>query len=162
MTDASRGPILLDAVLTPNPPMSPGALLGILIAVGIVNFVFGLSFVLRGAWPIMPFLGADVALLAWAFHASRVAARARERVTLTPSDLFVESHSPKGEVRESAFNPYWVNVELAEPADMPRRLTLRSHGKSLQVGAFLGPRERLSFAQALRAALSAARAWRGE
>ena len=42
---------------------------------------------------------------------------------------------------------------------MPRKLTLLSHGKTVQVGNFLGPRERLSFAQTLRAALNAARDW---
>ncbi|HEY8697640.1 MAG TPA: DUF2244 domain-containing protein [Rhizomicrobium sp.] len=161
MRETGREPLLLDAVLRPNPPMSAGALLGILIAVGLINFVFGLSFLLRGAWPIMPFLGADVALLAWAFHASRVAARAQERVTLSPAELVVEHRSPKGAVSNASFNPYWVSVDLAEPADMPRSLTLRSHGKRLQIGAFLGPRERLSFAQALKTALAAARVWRG-
>src|SRR3546814_7735022 len=54
----------LYAVLRPNPPMNPRALLIILIIVALINFIFGLSFVLHGAWPIMPFLGADVGLLA--------------------------------------------------------------------------------------------------
>src|ERR1051326_8455387 len=98
MRETGREPLLLDAVLRPNPPMSAGALLAILIAVSLINFVFGLSFLLRGAWPIMPFLGADVALLTWAFHASRVAARAQERVTLSPAELVVERRSPKGAV----------------------------------------------------------------
>ena len=67
----SPEPVFFDAVLRPNPPMSPRALLFVLLAVGVINFVFGISFMLHGAWPIMPFMGADVLLLAWAFRASR-------------------------------------------------------------------------------------------
>jgi uncharacterized membrane protein len=153
-------PVFLDAVLRPNPPMSPGVLLAILIAVAAMNLAFGILFVLRGAWPIAPFMGADVALLAWAFHASRMAARAFERVTLTSTTLSVAHHPAKGHARETVLNPYWVRVQLEQPEDMPRKLILRSHGQSVQVGSFLGPRERRSFADALKAALGAARGWR--
>jgi uncharacterized membrane protein len=105
-------------------------------------------------------MGADVALLAWAFHASRIAARAFERVTLTSKMLCVAHHPAKGHARETVLNPYWVRVQLEQPEEMPRKLTLRSHGQWVQVGSFLGPRERRSFADALKAALGAARAWR--
>jgi uncharacterized membrane protein len=155
-----REPVFLDVVLRPNQPMSPAFLRGTLALVAGINLAIALIFVLRGAWPIAPFMGADVALLAWAFHASRVAARIYEHITLTASRLFVACHSPRGEMRKTSLNPYWVRVQLAQPADMPRKLTLLSHGKTLEVGNFLGPRERLSFAQALRIALNAARDWR--
>jgi uncharacterized membrane protein len=153
-------PVFLDVVLRPNPPMRPAVLRGTLLLVAAINVAFASVFVLRGAWPIAPFMGADVVLLAWAFHASRVAARVYEHVTLTASRLFVTHHAPRGQVQETSLNPYWVRVQLEQPADMPRKLTLFSHGKAVQVGNFLGPRERLSFAQALKAALNAARDWR--
>jgi len=156
----SDDPVFLDEILRPNPPMSPGVLRGILFAVAAFNIAFASMFVLRGAWPIAPFMGADVALLAWAFHSSRLAARAYEHVTLTASRLCVQQHPARGSEREVSLNPYWVHVHLEQPEDMPRKLTLRSHGKSVQVGSFLGPRERLSFAEALKAALNAARGWR--
>ncbi|MBV9569810.1 MAG: DUF2244 domain-containing protein [Alphaproteobacteria bacterium] len=153
-------PVFLDAVLRPNPPMNPRALRLILALVAGINAAIAVGFVLRGAWPIAPFLGADVALLAWAFHASRLAARAYERVKVTASELFVAYHPARGAPRETLLNPYWVSIELEQPEDMPRGLTLRSHGKILAVGNFLGPRERLSFANALKAALQCARSWR--
>ena len=62
-------------------------LLLILAIVASINVAFAVSFMLRGAWPVMPFLGADVALLAWAFRASAKAAEREEHVTLTPSLL---------------------------------------------------------------------------
>ena len=153
-------PVFFDAVLRPNPPMSPHALLVILIAVAAANFILGVAFMLRGAWPIMPFMGADVALLAWAFRASRRAARRSEHVTLTPSELRVARHPVRGEPTEIALNPYWVRVTLEDDVRPARRLTLTSHGKSVQLGAFLAPAERASLAEALKAALRAAREFR--
>ena len=160
MSSPEANPVFLDEVLRPNPPMARGVLLGVLTLVAAINVGFGGLFVLRGAWPVTPFMGLDVGLLAWAFHASRVAARAYERVRLSASELLVSHHPAKGVPREVVLNPYWVRVHLEQPEDMPRKLTLRSHGSAVQVGSFLGPRERLSFAQALKAALSTARNWR--
>jgi uncharacterized membrane protein len=148
---------LLDQVLRPSPPLQPRTLLVILGIVAAINIVFALSFVLRGAWPIAPFLGLDVALLAWAFRASTRAARREERVTLTPSRLCVTRRFPAKPVREWSFNPYWVRVEMDEPHDHWSQLKLWSHGKFLTVGAFLAPDERASFAQTLKAALRNAR-----
>jgi len=153
-------PVFLDEILRPNPPMRPPVLRAILIFVLAVNLAFAVGFMLRGAWPIAPFMGLDVALLAWAFRASRIAALASEHVRLTHSELSVVRCAPRRPTETSLLNPYWVRVQLEEPADMPRSLTLVTHGKSVLVGRFLGPRERLSFAQALKQALGAARAWR--
>jgi uncharacterized membrane protein len=153
----SDEPVLLDATLRPNPPMSPRALKTVLIVVAAFNLVFALSFVLRGAWPIAPFLGLDVALLAWALRESRIAAKAFERITLTVSNLSVAQHPARGAPREIAFNPYWVRVDFHDSGLPGAPLLLRSHGRAVQVGGFLGARERASFAQTLKSALSRAR-----
>src|SRR5665213_1840246 len=70
-------PLLLETVLRPSPPMSARALAIILAVVAAFNFAFAMSFVLRGAWPIAPFMGLDVLLLALAFRESRIKARAQ-------------------------------------------------------------------------------------
>ncbi len=155
MSDAQT--VLLDAVLKPNPPMSRRALLIILAVVTLFNFAFALSFVLRGAWPIAPFMGADVALLAWAFRASRRAARRFEHVTLTAENLRILRQPARGAADEVALNPYWVRVEMDDPPEPWSQLTLRSHGKGLQIGSFLAPEARAAFADVLRSALRRAR-----
>jgi uncharacterized membrane protein len=152
-----KEPILLDETLRPSPPMDSRTLLIILAIVASFNIAFALSFILRGAWPIAPFMGLDVALLAWAFRASTNAAKRFEHVTLTPSLLRIEKHPAKGATVEAEFNPYWVRVDLQRPTEFSNRLFLRSHGKALQLGAFLAPTVRESFAEALKSALSAAK-----
>jgi uncharacterized membrane protein len=152
--------ILLDTVLRPTPPMSPRALKIVFAAVLAVNLAFALNFVLRGAWPIASFMGADVALLGWALTSATKAARRYERVTLTPSRLAILHHPAKGADSRVEFNPYWVRVRVENQPQPGTRLTLASHGRSVQVGAFLGPSERLSFADLLKNALHAARNFR--
>ena len=152
-----RTDILLDTVLRPSPPLGPRALYWILAAVGFINFAFALGFMLRGAWPIAPFMGLDVVLLAWAFRAATRAAEREERILLTPSRLSVARAIPKKPRREWTFNPYWVRVEMDDPPEHGSQLTLWSHGKFLAIGQFLAPEERAKFAQTLKIALRDAR-----
>jgi uncharacterized membrane protein len=149
---------LLDVILRPPPPLPPRVLLVILTIVTAVNATFALFFVLRGAWPMLPFMGADVALLGWAFRASSRAAKREEHVTLTPSLLRIARRQPKSAPSEFTFNPYWVRVEMAAPFEHSSQLTLWSHGRSLKLGSFLPPQERALFAERLRDALRAVRA----
>jgi uncharacterized membrane protein len=137
--------------------MPPAALAWVVAAVATIYFVFALAFVLRGAWLITPFMGLDVALLAWAFRASLRASRARERVLLTPSRLTVERHPVQGPASEVALNPYWVRVDMADPPEPGSQLMLWSHGKGVRVGAFLPPDEKVALAHTLKAALRRAR-----
>ncbi len=154
---ASENGVLLDQVLRPSPPMSPRILLAVLLLVAFINVAIALYFVLRGAWPIAPFMGADVALLAWAFRASLKAAKREERVTLTASLLRIARRPPKGLGDEIRFNPYWVRVQMDDPPDHWSQLTVWSHGKGLKIGSFLAPEERASFAETLKNALRRAR-----
>ena len=84
-------------------------------------------------------------------------ARAFERVTVDHEALTVERVDAKGLRREWRFPAYWVSVWF-EGDEERGTVTLRSHGRALEVGSFLSPFERKSFADALREALHAARA----
>lgn len=154
---AAADPVFFDVTIQPNPPMSAAALKCVAGAVAAMNLAFGLYFVSRGAWPVTPFMGADVALLAWAFRASREAARRRERLCLTRSVLSVERLPARGQITRTELNPYWVRVELEEQSCSKSRLLLTSHGRAIPIGDFLAPAQKLSLAQRLKNALLRAR-----
>jgi uncharacterized membrane protein len=154
---ASENGVILDQVLRPSPPLSPRALFAILCLVAAVNVAVALYFALRGAWPIAPFLGGDVALLAWAFRASLIAARREEHVTLTRATLRISRRPPRGRGDEICFNPYWVRVDMDDPPEHWSQLTLWTHGKGLKIGTFLAPEARAQFALSLKSALRRAR-----
>lgn len=154
--------VFLDAVLRPNPPLGRRAMVLVLAAVAIANFAFGMLFVLQGAWPVMPFMGLDVLALAWAFRASRRAARGHERIIVRAGDVEISRVPASGAPSATHFNPYWLQVRITEDMEQPRHLLLSSHGRTIELGRFLAPEERVRFAAMLKNALHAARNWRGD
>jgi len=151
------GPVLLDATLRPSPPMRAGVLLSVLGIVTLINAGFALWFVVHGAWPVMPFMGIDIVLLAWAFRTSTLLARRSEHVTVTPAELRIAAHPVKGPAALTVFNPYWARLDMREPMEHGDRLVVKCHGRALELGRFLAPSERDSFGRTLKAALNAAR-----
>lgn len=150
-------PVYFRAVLRPNPPLPPVACICLVAAVAVANLTIAVVLVLRGAWPVTPFMGMDVLVLAWAFISSSKAAKKREELELRTSELRIDYYPARGEPRRVGLNPYWVKVELDEPLRGPSAITLASHGKQLQIGSFLSPEERMSFARELIRALGMAR-----
>ena len=149
--------VFFDAVLEPNRPLGVKGHAAVLGFVALVSLIAGTLFVLQGAWPVTPFFGADVALLALAMNASVRASRRRERLTLTPQRLLIERISPNGAARREELNPYWLRVDHEDPELMGCELALVSRGRRWIVGSFLGAEERATLAAALRRALSEAR-----
>jgi uncharacterized membrane protein len=86
----------------------------------------------------------------------RLQAREEEHIALTREALTV-ARQPRGD--EVRFHPYWVRLSSA-PSDArgeARGLVLSSHGRSVEVGAFLGEDERERLRRELAAALTALR-----
>jgi uncharacterized membrane protein len=151
-------PALFSALLTPHRSLNGR---GFLIVMGVIaglSFVAGVTFLILGAWPVMPFLGLDVALIYWAFRANYRAAAAYEEVTVTPSELHVKKVSARGKVAEWSLNPVWVRLERETHEEFGlMRLFLVSRGRKLAIAGFLGPDEKESFANALGAAIGEAK-----
>jgi uncharacterized membrane protein len=146
--------VLFDARLSPHASL-PRAGFAVLMAVlCAISFAAGIAFVSIGAWPVFGFFGLDIALVYVAFRINYRRAQRYETVQLTPHRLAVERVSPQGRVERFEFQPYWLRVLMDDPPRHESRLILRSHGKSLAIGAFLSPAERLEVANALNAALA--------
>jgi uncharacterized membrane protein len=149
--------VFFDVILQPNRPLSPRGLALVIGFVGVVSFFAGIMFALHGAWPVTPFFGADVLLLALAMRASVKASRKREHLILTSETLLIERVSVKGDVRREEINPYWLRVDHDDPELMGAELALVSRGQRWIVGSFLGAEERAGLAEELRRALREAR-----
>ena len=120
----------------------------------VASFAIGVGFVLRGAWPVTPFFGLDIGLVYLAFRLSYRSARQREHLRLTEEALTVERVDVYGGRERWRFQPFWLRVVFEERDAGSNRLSLASHGRSVAIGAFLGPAERRKVAVALKAALS--------
>ncbi len=152
--DRDEEPVVFDVVLTPHRSLSPRGFVILMSAVCAVSFGAGLVFFLVGAWPVVGFFGLDVLLIYLAFRLSYRSGRRYETVSLTRAALTVSRVDPGGRRRSWRFQPTWLQVVMDDPPDHHSPLMLRSHGKSLSIGAFLTPEERFDLARALRQALA--------
>ncbi|MDX1592698.1 MAG: DUF2244 domain-containing protein [Gammaproteobacteria bacterium] len=107
-------------------------------------------FALRGAWLVLPFAGAEMLLLGAALYLACRWSRQVEVIRVGPDSLVVQRGRSRPE-EEHRFQRAWVRVILArDPTGWyPSRLLLRSHGRSLEVGARLVEEERQELAEAL-------------
>lgn len=146
-------PVQFDAILTPHRSLSLLGFAILMAVVAAVNVGLGVSFMLRGAWPIFGFCGLDVLLFYVMFRLNYRSARMFERVRLLPDELIIERHDARGRKESWSFQPYWLRIAIDDPPEHHSQLVLSSHGRSLVLGSFLTPGERFDLAQALRRAL---------
>ncbi len=153
------GPPLFSAVLTPHRSLGPRGFAIVMTVMAIMAAATGFVFWRLGAWPVPGFMGLDVALVYLAFRLNYRQARAVEEISLTRSLLTVRRVAADGRAAATGLNPYWARLEIdRHPEFGILRMTIAWQNHRLAVGAFLGPKERETFAREFGAALNAARA----
>ena len=151
-------PVLFSALLTPHRSLNRTGFVLVMTFLSVISFATGVAFLIMGAWPVFGFLGLDVLAIYIAFKINFGRARAREEITVTPSELRVRRVSHRGHVVEWVLNPLWVQLEEVVHEEFgTERLYLLSRGRRVSVGSFLGAEEKASFAKALRVGLIAAK-----
>ncbi|MGO8833900.1 MAG: DUF2244 domain-containing protein [Roseiarcus sp.] len=149
---------LFDARLNPHRSLGPRGFRALMIATFAASALVSLPVYLMGAWPVVGFMGLDVLALYLAFRVNFRAAGAYEELRLTPLELLFARVSRRGARREWRFNPAWVRFERVEHEEFgTQRLSLISRGRSLEVGAFLGPDQKAELATRFSRALALAR-----
>jgi uncharacterized membrane protein len=149
---------LFSAVITPHRSLSQRGFIALMLVIGGANLAGGLLALAAGAWPVMAFMGLDVALIYWALKASYRSGASYEQVIVTPTELTVRKVSHRGKVGEWSLNPLWVRLEREEMQEFGlQELTVVSYGRRLPIAAALSPPERESFAAALGDALAQAK-----
>ena len=149
---------LFDAVIHPYRSLSAQGFRILFVVVVALNLIGAVVTLSIGAWPVAGFLGLDVLAVYVAFRVSYAQMRAFERVAIDHDTLVVERVDRKGARRAWRFPAYWVSVWYEGDEERgTSTVTLRSHGRVLEIGAFLSPFERKDFADALRTALRDAR-----
>jgi uncharacterized membrane protein len=143
------------ATLTPYRSLSRRGFVTIMAAIAAVNLVAGLTFYLKGAWPVVGYCGLDVALMWYAFRRNFAAARCAECITIEGGEVMLERLAEGRAPQNLRFIRHWLRVELEEDVEreLVGRLFLTSHGKRTEIGSFLPPAEKKEFAGVLRAAL---------
>jgi uncharacterized membrane protein len=128
--------------LLPNCSLSVPAALLFFGTVALASLTFAMYFVLQGLWPVLPWAGAELALLGWALWASMRRRHWTQTVTVTDRDVEITTRGPEGE-RRIVFSRHWASVKLRGPQGWhPSRLLVESHGRACEIGGFLTEEER--------------------
>lgn len=159
MTTETQARPLFAAKLTPHRSIDPRGIKIVSAIAASLLVLPGIIFYLLGAWPVVGFMGLDVAALYWALTYSFRDGRRYEQVTLWADRLEVRQVSPKGEEQTQSFNPFFVRLVIERDIDEhTTAIKLRTKERDLVVGAFLNPDDKATFAQAFGTALRKARA----
>jgi uncharacterized membrane protein len=129
-----------------NCSMPPQALVWLLAFTACLSFAIGIGFAWFGAWPVLPFIGLEVAALAAAFYANARHASDYERIIVHAGVMRVEVRDA-GRTSVHDFHPGWVRLQL-ERSGEGLRIGVRSHGRQLDLGRHLdAPGRRLLAAE---------------
>jgi uncharacterized membrane protein len=146
------------ATLRPHRSLERRAFAIMMLVLAVGFFGISLLFWSMGAWPVVGFLGLDIALIYGAFHLNYRAGRTVEEVAVSTTSVVVRRISPAGRARQWRFNPFFARLDIDELADEGvTRIRLKTRTDAVTIGAFLNPADRTSFAKALAAALTDAR-----
>ncbi|RPI12897.1 MAG: DUF2244 domain-containing protein [Lysobacterales bacterium] len=137
-------------VLAPNCSLTPRGARWFVGSLAVVTFGVAGFFAAQGFWPVLPFAGIEIGLLAWAVRASMRSGSEREVIVVSQDQVVVERRAPTGSLK-TVFPRHWARVTLRDPPAPPHRsrLTIESHGRACEVGRFLTDDERRRVAERL-------------
>ncbi len=159
MTEINAQPIdekpVFAAELTPYRSLGRRGFFVVLSISGAVCLFYGLFFLATGAWPIGLFLGFDFLLLYGALKLSYRSGRQREEVTVSRTNLSIRKFSPTGRMVEHRYNPFWARFNVSRHEEFGiTAMQVSGEGRQTEIGSFLNPDDRESFAKAFRGALA--------
>ena len=149
---------LFAAELTPHRSLTPRGMRIVIVLVVLLAALPGVIFYALGAWPVVGFMGLDVIAIAFALHTAMRREKRHEQVMLWSDRLEVVATDARGVQAKSQFSP--KAVRLVVDRDFNERtvaLKLRTAKGETEIGAFLAPDDKSSFAKAFGTALRQAR-----
>ncbi|CAN7464159.1 DUF2244 domain-containing protein [Neorhizobium sp. LjRoot104] len=156
--DVSEDQPVFAAELTPYRSLGKTGFRVVLMLSGAICLLYGGFFLVTGAYPIGFFFGLDFLGLYIALKMSYRAGRAREEVTVSRSNLSIRKFSPAGRMVEHRFNPFWARFNIRRHEEFGiTSMSVTGEGRGTDIGSFLNPDDRESFAKAFRRALATVR-----
>jgi uncharacterized membrane protein len=153
--DVSEEQPVFAAELTPYRSLGRTGFRVVLVLTGGICLLYGGFFLITGAYPIGFFFGLDFLGLYIALKMSYRSGRAREEVTVSRSNLSIRKFSPAGRVVEHRFNPFWARFNVRRHEEFGiTSMSVTGEGRGTDIGSFLNPDDRESFAKAFKGALA--------
>jgi uncharacterized membrane protein len=149
---------LFVARLTPYRSLSRKGFRILMLGLGSVCFTIGIVFWSLGFWPVMGFMGLDVALVYFAFRSSYAQARGYEDVSVSRAAVHLRQVSHRGKVAEHDFPQFGTRLEVDRHEEIGiTQMRIANRARVVTFGSMLNPMNRDSFANAFAKALAAAK-----
>lgn len=118
----------------------------------------GMVFMQIGVWPLIGLIvgvfGPNIVLIYLAFRVNYYAARQREEITVSREYVLIKQISASGHIRAYQFSPLYTQFHITrKDAIGITKMQLQAGGRTLDIGSFLPPDDRESFATAFTNAL---------
>ena len=140
-------------VLQPNGSLKPGqaCLAGGIIGAALLGV--SLYFSLQGAWMVIPFTGLEVIVLVTAVYLQ--CKWSKQQQILEIGETTIQTSKGVSSDKGVSFPKGWLKIALIDAPSSwhPKRLIIGSHGRYVEIGAFLEESEREQLASRLRSTL---------
>ena len=124
---------------------------GICLSIGVV-------FAALGVWPVLGFMGLDVALIYWAFHSNFRDANRCEDVEISRQHILLRKKSSKGKLTEYLLPQFGTRFMVDRHSEIGiTDMRLENRDRRVSFGYFLNPQDRESFASAFGSAMMRAK-----
>ena len=143
---------LYSITLKPYRSLTKLGFLLMMIALCTFCFITGIIFIKIGAWPVFGFFGLDVFLVYVFFRLSFKSGEEFETINLTKKKLIIKKYKLK-KIRTYIFDANWIKIKILNPKSHTNKLQISSKNKSLIVGSFLRPDEKIVVFQNIQNAL---------
>ena len=154
----STDELVFAARLMPYRSLEPEGFKWLMIAIGTVCLTVGLVFFSLGLWPVLGFMGLDFLLIFWAFKVNYRAAKAYEDIEVSRQHVLLRKVTAKGRESEFEFPQFGTRFEVDRHEEIGiTKMRLANRKREVELGYFLNPIDRESFAHAFSCALSRAK-----
>ena len=130
-------------VLRPNNSSSWQFNMQVVASLAFIGFCLSAYFALQGLWLIFPFAGLEVGLLATCLYLRLRANFNTEVITFDETTVIVERGHFQIE-KSWKYHRMWAKIFVKKPTlrGRPKQVFIRSHGKELELGAFLNKKDK--------------------
>ena len=125
----------------------------LMFALGLISFIAGIIFMLKGAWPVFGFFGLDVLLVYIFFKINFKSGKKKEIIILTKNQLIIEVYNSKKILKKHYLDANWLKINLTKLKNEMSKLQISSKNKSIIVGSFLRHQEKNDVIYSLEKAL---------
>jgi uncharacterized membrane protein len=138
-------------ILKPNASWTWRANLWLLYTLMALSFSIGTAFLLVGAWVILPYSAVEMSVLALCIYYCVRQCNRQEVITVSEHEVQIE-RGIRRPVERWQYHRTWARFLVKAPAHpwRPTVVTIRSHGKELEIGSFLNDPDKTALISQLK------------